>query len=228
VQPSTNSRRLITVENPKSPVSESYVKLRTNIELSAVDNKIQTILVTSPNPGEGKSTTAANLAVSYAQADKKVLLIDGDLRKPTLHHFFVLSNRGGLTNVLTNQLILGAALRDTSVENLQVITSGPIPPNPSELLSSRRMISVLSDLREQYDVIIIDTPPVLAVADAQILSALADGTILVINSGRVKREFAMKAKATLEHAKARILGVVLNGMNRKNADAYYYYYYGAE
>jgi len=226
VQPS-NSRRLITQHNPKSPISESYVKLRTNIELSAIDSPIQIIMFTSSNPGEGKSTTASNLAVVYAQADKKVLLVDADLRKPTVHHFFTVSNRGGLTSVLTGQQSLAAAVKDTSIDNLQILTSGPIPPNPSELLSSKKMANLLVELREKYDIIIVDTPPVLAVADAQIVSTLCDGTVLVLNAGRVKRELAAKAKANLEHAKARILGVVLNNLERKTADAYYYYYYGS-
>jgi len=184
-------------------------------------------MFTSSNPGEGKSTTASNLAVVYAQADKKVLLVDADLRKPTVHHFFTVSNRGGLTSVLTGQQSLAAAVKDTSIDNLQILTSGPIPPNPSELLSSKKMANLLVELREKYDIIIVDTPPVLAVADAQIVSTLCDGTVLVLNAGRVKRELAAKAKANLEHAKARILGVVLNNLERKTADAYYYYYYGS-
>lgn len=219
-------RKLIVHANPKSPISESYVKLRTNIELSAVDEPIQVIMCTSANPGDGKSTTAANLAVAFAQADKQVLIVDADLRKPTLHHYFMTSNRGGLTNVLTNQSPLASVLRECAVPNLTVLTSGPVPPNPSELLSSKRMGALIGEWREQYDMIIIDTPPMLAVADAQILAARCDGTILVLNSGKVKRELAVRAKTGLEHAKARILGVVLNNMERKHADAYYYYYYG--
>lgn len=229
MQHSTNKqRKLITQLNPKSPISESYVKLRTNIEFSAVDHPIQVIMVTSANPGEGKSTSSANLAVVYAQAEKKVLLIDADLRKPTMHHYFMVSNRSGLTNVLTQQLVLDAAIKDTSVEGLQVLPSGPTPPNPSELLSSQRMADLMRELRQRYDVIIVDTPPLMAVADAQIVSRLCDGSLLVMKSGFVKRDIAVKAKASLEHAKSRILGVVLNNMNRKTADSYYYYYYGAK
>lgn len=224
----SKQRRLITQLNPKSPISESYVKLRTNIEFSAVDSPIQVIMVTSANPGEGKSTSSVNLAVVYAQAEKKVLLIDADLRKPTLHQYFMVSNRGGLTNVLTQQMTLDAAVKDTSVEGLQVLPSGPTPPNPSELLSSKRMADLMAELRQRYDVIIVDTPPLMAVADAQIVSSLCDGSVLVLKSGFVKREIAVKAKASLEHAKSRILGVVLNNMDRKTADSYYYYYYGAE
>lgn len=226
MQHSTN-RKLITQYNPKSPISEAYVKLRTNIELSAIDEPIQIIMMTSANPGEGKSTTTGNLATVYAQADKKVLVIDADLRKPTSHHYFKVSNRGGLTSVLTNQQTLAGAVKETSVNNLHVLTAGPIPPNPSELLSSKRFAGLLEELRQMFDIIIIDTPPILAVADAQIVSTLCDGVVLVLNAGQVKRDLAVKAKANLEHAKARILGVVLNNLERKAADAYYYYYYGA-
>lgn len=224
MQHSTN-RRLITQYNPKSPISEAYVKLRTNIELSAIDAPIQVIMMTSANPGEGKSTTAGNLAMVYAQADKKVLVIDADLRKPTAHHYFMVSNRGGLTSVLTGQQTLSGAIKETPVDNLHVLTSGPIPPNPSELLSSKRFAALLEELRQKYDVVIVDTPPILAVADAQIVSTLCDGVVLVLNAGQVKRDLAVKAKTALEHAKARILGVVLNNLERKAADAYYYYYY---
>ncbi|WP_309120837.1 CpsD/CapB family tyrosine-protein kinase [Paenibacillus sp.] len=224
----SNKRKIITQHNPRSPISEAYVKLRTNIELSAVDNPIQVVMTTSANPGDGKSTTASNLGVVYAQAEKKTLIIDADLRKPTMHHFFMLSNRGGLTSVLTNQSKFESVVRDTSTPNLQVLTSGPIPPNPSELLSSKRMSRLIEELRHQYDTIIIDSPPTLAVADAQIISTLTDGVLLVLSSGNTKRDLAAKAKASLDHAKARILGVVLNNMDRKNADAYYYYYGATE
>lgn len=221
-----NERKIITLVNPKSPISEAYVKLRTNIELSAVDAPIQAVMVTSANPAEGKSTTASNLAVVYAQADKKVLLIDADLRKPTLHHYLMLSNRSGLTNLLTGQVSRLEAVQHTQVHNLEVLTSGPVPPNPSELLSSKKMESLMEEFRKEYDIIIMDTPPVNAVADAQIVSTLCDGVLLVLHSGAVKKEHALRAKQSLEHAKARILGVVLNNVDRKLTEGYYYYYYG--
>lgn len=222
----TNSRKVIALSNPKSPISESYVRLRTNIEMSEVDEPIQIISVTSAGPEEGKSTTTANLSVVFASSDKKVLLIDADLRKPTMHHYFMLSNRVGLTNVLTQQVSLLEAAQSTNLPNLHVITAGPIPPNPSELLASKRMGTLLAELRKEYDIILIDTPPTLAVADSQIIASRCDGVVLVIKSGGVKRDAAMKAKVSLEHAKARILGVVLNGVSRKSAEDYYYYYYG--
>ncbi|WP_282938842.1 CpsD/CapB family tyrosine-protein kinase [Paenibacillus sp. RC67] len=226
--PSTNNRPVITHDNPKSPISEAYRTLRTNIQFSAIDEEIRTIMVTSAGPGEGKSTTITNLAVAYAQSDMKVVLIDADLRKPTMHHTFNLTNRAGLTNALSSKGILHEVIRETKIPNLSVITSGPIPPNPSEMLASKRMGVLLDELKEQFDMILIDTPPALAVTDAQIVASRCDGVVLVIDSGKVKREIAMKAKANLDYVKARILGVVLNNMNRKSSEAYYYYYYGTK
>jgi capsular exopolysaccharide synthesis family protein len=222
----TNKRTLITHANPKSPISESYRALRTNIQFSAIDEELKVLLVTSAGPGEGKSTTISNLAVAYAQSDKKVLLMDADLRKPTMHQTFRVTNRLGLTNLLTNQAELEEVIRNSSIPNLDILTSGPIPPNPSEILSSKRMITLLDELKKMYDIILIDAPPAIAVTDAQILGTRSDGVILVIDSGKVKREIAMKAKANLDHVQARILGVVLNNVDRKNKDSYYYYYYG--
>jgi len=221
-----SDRRVIALTNPKSPISESYVKLRTNIDLSAVDAPIQVIMITSPGPGEGKSTTASNLAVVYAQVGKKVLLIDADLRKPTIHHYMMLSNRQGLTSLLTGQITRNEAIVSTTVPHLDVLTAGPVPPNPSELLASKKMGAFIEEFRKDYDVIIIDTPPMNAVADAQIVATHCDGSLLVVQSGNVKREHALRAKQGLELAKSRILGVVLNNVERKQAEGYYYYYYG--
>lgn len=213
--------------NPKSPISEAYRTLRTNIQFSAIDEELKVIMLTSAGPGEGKTTTAVNLAVAYAQTEKRVLLIDADLRKPTLHHTFHISNRQGLTNVLAGQVLLPGVIVNTELDTLDLLPSGPIPPNPSEILASKRMTSLLEELSSQYDVVIVDTPPALAVTDAQIIATRCDGVLLVIDQGRVKREVAMKAKANLEHVKARILGVVLNNVNRDSGESYYYYYYGA-
>lgn len=225
-QGTPNKRPIITEINPKSPISEAYRTLRTNIDFSAVDEQLQVIVVTSAGPGEGKSTTAANIAVTYAQADKKVLLIDADLRKPTMHHTFSVSNRRGLTNILTGQALLSEVASEVRIPNLSLLPSGPIPPNPSEMLASKKLAALLDELKRLYDYIIIDTPPALAVTDAQIIASRCDGVVLVIDSGKVKRELAIKAKSNLEHVKARILGVVLNNVDRKNKEAYYYYYYG--
>ncbi|MFD0680801.1 MULTISPECIES: CpsD/CapB family tyrosine-protein kinase [unclassified Paenibacillus] len=225
---STNSRPLITHENPKSPISEAYRTLRTNIQFSAIDEELRVLMVTSAGPGEGKSTTITNLAVVYAQSDKRVVLIDADLRKPTMHHTFNCTNRWGITSVLSGQANLSEVVRTTAIPNLSIITAGPIPPNPSEMLASKRMVATLEELKEQFDIILIDTPPALAVTDAQIVASKCDGVVLVMDSGKVKREMALKAKANLEYVKARILGVVLNNMDRKNAESYYYYYYGTK
>lgn len=223
---SNNDRVVISQVNPKSPISEAYRALRTNIQFSAADEEIRVVMITSAGPGEGKSTTVSNLAVTYAQADQKVLVLEADLRKPTVHKMFQQTNRTGITNVMTNQATLNDVIRKTHIPNLHVITSGPIPPNPSEILGSKKMQLALEELKELFDIIIIDTPPVLAITDAQVVATNCDGVILVLDSGRVKRDAAIKAKANLEHVNARILGVVLNNVKRGGADSYYYYYYG--
>ncbi|WP_040951874.1 CpsD/CapB family tyrosine-protein kinase [Gorillibacterium massiliense] len=217
-------RNLITESNPKSPISEGYRMLRTNIEFSTVDDKLQIIMVTSSKPGEGKSTTSANLAVAFAQANKKVLLIDADLRKPSLHRIFQKSNRLGLTTALFKQKELADVIMVSDTENLFLVPAGPTPPNPSELLSSKQMHALLEAIRDAYDVVIIDTPPILSVTDAQIVATQSDGVVLVVDSGKVKKDMALKAKASLEHVNARLIGVVLNNINRKQSDSYYYYY----
>lgn len=220
------NRSLISMTTPKSPIAEQFRTIRTNIQFSSVDEELQTIIVTSSGPGEGKSTTTANLAVVFAQQGKRVLLIDADLRKPTVHYTFRTENHIGLSNVLTKQSTLEEAVTVTAQEKLWVLPSGPIPPNPSELLGSRGMKTFLEEAKEGYDVIILDTPPVLAVTDAQVLANLADGVVLVVSSGKTETDAAKKAKELLESAKAKILGVVLN--NKKVQDSQYYYYYGGK
>jgi len=220
------NRSLISLTNPKSPIAEQFRTIRTNIQFSSVDKELQTIIVTSSGPGEGKSTNTANLAVVFAQQGKRVLLIDADLRKPTVHYTFRTENHVGLSNVLTRQLTLEEAISTTAQEKLWVLSSGPIPPNPSELLGSKNMQVLLEQAKEEYDVIVIDTPPVLAVTDAQILANLADGVVLVVSSGKTERDSAKKAKELLESAQAKILGVVLN--NKKAEESHYYYYYGGK
>ncbi|TDQ38656.1 CpsD/CapB family tyrosine-protein kinase [Aureibacillus halotolerans] len=217
-------RSLITFRNPKSPVSEQYRTIRTNIEFSAVDANVQTIMVTSSGPEEGKSTTAANMAVVFAQQGKRVLLIDGDLRKPTVHYTFHLENSFGLTSVLTKQSTVEQAYVKSEIDSLDILPSGPVPPNPAELLGSQAMHILMSDLRKTYDIVIFDTPPVLAVTDAQVLANQCDGVVLVTASGKTEVEAAKKAKELLENARAKLLGVVLNQKPVKQSN--YYYYYG--
>lgn len=227
-QRSINKRPIITDLNPKSPISEAYRTLRTNVEFSSIDEDLKVIMLTSAGPGEGKSTTTTNLSVVYAQSERKVLIIDADLRKPTMHHTFMVSNRWGLTNVLTGKSQLNEVIQNTHIANLDILPSGPIPPNPSEILASKRMSAVLEELKGLYDLIIIDTPPALAVADAQIVATKCDGVIFVISSGTTKREAVVKMKVNMDHVKARVLGAVLNNVDRKSGEGYYYYYYGTK
>jgi protein-tyrosine kinase len=220
----SSKRNLIAHNDPRSPIAEQYRTLRTNIQFSAVDETIRSIMVTSAGPGEGKSTTAANLAIVFAQQGKSVLMVDADLRKPTAHYTFQVDNHIGLTNVLTKQSSLRSAVSTTEIEHLSVMPSGPIPPNPAELLGSRMMEEFLKEAYEQFDLVIFDTPPVLAVTDGQILANRCDGTVLVVSSGITEVEAAAKAKDQLDSANARILGVLLN--RKKASDTHYYYYYG--
>ncbi|MEW5322184.1 CpsD/CapB family tyrosine-protein kinase [Geobacillus thermoleovorans] len=218
-------RSLIAFDDPKSLISEQYRTIRTNIEFSFIDEPLRSLMVTSSAPSEGKSTTAANLAVVFAQQGKKVLLVDADLRKPTVHYTFRLNNYAGLTSVLTSASSLSSTLQGTAVENLTVLTAGPIPPNPAELLSSRIMDRLLHELQEMYDLVLFDTPPVLAVTDAQILANKCDGTVLVVASGKTEIAAAAKAKELLEAANAKLVGVVLNQRKQRDGSGYYYYQY---
>ncbi len=221
----TLKRRLLAHNSPKDPVAEQYRTIRTNIQFSGADQDIKSLILTSSGTAEGKSTTASNLAAVYAQQGLKVLLIDADLRKPTVHYTFRLENHTGLTNVLTRQSTLGQSVQETEVRDLYVLTSGPIPPNPSELLASHQMEELLKEMKQQFDMVIFDTPPILAVADAQILANQVDASILVVSSGKTEKEAALKAKELLVHAKSKLLGAVLN--NRKADSGNYYYYYGS-
>jgi capsular exopolysaccharide synthesis family protein len=217
-------RSLITHFDKKSPISEQYRTIRTNIEFSSVDQDLKTIVVTSAGPGEGKSTTIANLAVVFAQQAKKVLLIDGDLRKPTVHYTFQIDNTVGLTNVLTGQTDFDNAVKGLEIEHLSILPCGPIPPNPAEMLGSAAMKKLIQLAEEQFDIILIDSPPVLAVTDAQILSNLADGIVLVTKSGQTEYDMAIKATELLKNSKAKLLGAILNHKDQKQSN--YYYYYG--
>jgi protein-tyrosine kinase len=220
----SNKRSLITYINPRSPVSEQYKTIRTNIQFSSTDQEIRSIVVTSSGPGEGKSTTVANLAVVFAQQGKKTLLIVGDLRKPTVHYTFNLDNTRGLTNILTKQNDLSHTIQASGIDNLSVLVTGPIPPNPAELLGSQTMKEMITSALESFDMILFDTPPVLAVTDAQILANQCDGTILVVKSGQTQIDGTIKAKELLVSANGKLLGVVLN--QKKLKDSQYYYYYG--
>jgi protein-tyrosine kinase len=223
-QTNNHGRKLVTNANPKSPISEQFRTLRTNIQYSAIDQPYQSLMITSTGPGEGKTTTAANLSVVFAQQGKKVLLVDADLRKPTLHFTLQLLNNTGLTSVLTKQVSLLNSVQQTKVENMDCLTSGPIPPNPAELLGAKGMQELLEEAYKLYDIVLFDTPPVVVVTDAQILANQCQGTILVTSSGHTNIEAAKKAKELLTNAKAKLLGVVLNNKDIKSTN--YYYYYG--
>lgn len=218
-----SKRKLITKYDPKSPISEQFRTIRTNILYSSIDDEIRTIMVTSSGPGEGKSTTTANLAVVFAQQGKTVLLVDADLRKPTVHYTFKLMNTTGLTTILTNQIELMDAVNKTDESNLFVLSSGPIPPNPSELLGSKAMKFFLENALEEFDMVIFDTPPVLAVTDAQILGNLCQGTVVVVSSGKTEKDSLMKTKELLTSTNGRLLGVVLNNKKIDRNSNYYYY-----
>lgn len=224
-KPTTSkTRHLITQLNPKSPISEQFRTIRTNIQFSAVDEDIRSILVTSAGPGAGKSIISANLAVVYAQQGMKTLLIDGDLRKPTVHYTFRLGNLRGLSTVLIGESSFGNSFEETAVENLHVLSCGPIPPNPAELLASKRMKELLRSVEEMYDIVVIDTPPVMAVTDAKILSNIVDGAVIVVRSGTSEKEDVKKTYEEIADSNTKILGAILNDVEKEEGS--YYYYYG--
>lgn len=217
------ARKLVMITSPRSHVAEQFRTLRTNINFSSPDKDIQTIVVTSAAPSEGKSTTAANLAIVFAQEGKKVLLIDGDMRKPTVHYTFRTQNTPGLSSVLTRHCQLNAAIKSTYVENLDLLTCGPIPPNPAELLASKSMDALLLKVKNIYDLVIFDSPPILSVADGQIIANKCEGTILVLKSGVTDKQKAVKAKETISLSNSKLIGVVLNNFALSKGTMEYHY-----
>lgn len=202
---------LITLSDPRSQVAEAYRTLRTNLYFSGLDKPLHTLVVTSGEPEAGKSTTLANLAVTLAQGGQRIVLADCDLRRPRQHELFGASNARGLTTMLLEDAALQAPpLLDTGVEGLWLLPSGPLPPNPTELMGSKKMDAVIAALRERADMVLFDAPPVLAVSDAVVLASKVDGVLLVVEAGRTRREQAQLAKAALEKAHVRLLGAVLN------------------
>lgn len=224
----SQARNLAFLQPGNSLIAEQYRIIRTNIMFSNIDNDIKSVLFTSEMPGAGKSTTAANVAAAFAQAGKKTVLIDADLRRPTSHYTFGLSNQSGLTTGIVNQLTIEELIKHTSVENLDLISSGPVPPNPSELLSSVKMTQLLAELKTSYDMIIVDSPPILAVTDAQILSKHTDGTVIVTDVKNNNMDRLKEAKQLLEKTDAKILGVVLNNVKMKKESKNNYNYYRSE
>jgi non-specific protein-tyrosine kinase len=220
---------LVAYAEPKSAAAEAYRTLRTNITFASPDKPVHVIMATSTSPDDGKSTTIANLAITFAASGASTVLVDGDLRRPHLHMIFGLPNEQGLTTVVVDmaRAATGGAepiipLQNTQVANLQVLTSGPVPPNPAEILSSQRMTELLEKLRGKADYVLIDTPPIIAVTDAAVLASRVDGVLLVVNAGKTKRELAIKARDMLKQVNANVIGVVLNNAQvDKSAYAYY-------
>src|SRR5688500_14132097 len=207
---------LVTLSSPRSAAAEAYRTLRTNIQLSSIDSPIRALLVTSASADEGKSTTLANLAVAFAQAGQRVVLVDSDLRRPSLHTIFGAANERGLTSMLLED-DAAAPLVATSVEGLRLLPSGPIPPNPSELLGSKRIENAIERLKADADLLLFDAPPALAVSDAAVLSRRVDAVMLIVSAGRTKRDHATRARQVLERAGARLLGVVLTNASIEEA-----------
>lgn len=212
---------LITLTDPRSPVSEAYRTLRTNLSFYSVDDPIRSLVVTSPSPDEGKSTTAANLAVTLAQSGRRTLLVDCDLRRPSLHELMGKPEAPGLTNVLLGETE-EIPIQATDVENLYLLTSGPPPPNPADMLGSRRLDSILQRLSDEFDMVLFDAPPVIAVTDAAVLGAKVDGILLVLQAGKTRRDHAERAKELLEKAKVRIVGATLTNAPKDSAVGGYY------
>ena len=215
---------LITHTNPFSSIAEAYRQLRTNVQYSRIDSPLRTLLVTRANPCEGKSTTVSNLAIAFAQAGKKVLIVDTDFRKPNLHTEFDLNRSPGITDVLFNTSELKNAIQKTVIKNLELLCCGTIPSNPSELLGSAAMKVFTDKLKEQYDMVLFDSPPVLAVTDSSILSTLVDGVIVVASAGQTRTDSFFRTMESLEGVSAHILGVVLNNFDIRSAYGSYYGY----
>lgn len=219
--------KVMCEQNPRSHVAEAFRILRASLQFSTADHCLKSLLLTSPGPAEGKSTITANLGMVMAQAGARVILVDCDLRWPEQHRFFGLPNDNGLAEVLMGAMNIRQVLKDTSLPNLKIVTSGSLASNPSELLASEKTREVFAELDEMADVILIDSPPVLMVADVAILSSIVDGCVLVIKSAKTRIDAVKQAKERLDKANARIVGTILNAV--EGANGYNYYesdYYG--
>lgn len=214
---------LITLTNPRSPASEAYRSLRTNLIFSSLDEPLHTLVVTSPAPEEGKSTALANLGVTLAQGGKKTLIVDCDLRRPSQHNIWGVERDPGLTSMVLEGL-KAPPLQEVGVENLSLLTSGPLPGNPADLLGSQRMAEIVDLLKKKADIILFDAPPVVAVTDATLLAARADGVLLVLRAGGTRRDYAEQARDLLDRVNVRVVGAVLTNAQ---IDAKMGGYYGA-
>ena len=206
---------------PKSIDAEAYRSLRSNIEYSSFDDEYRVIVVTSSVPGEGKSTTSGNLAIALAQSGNSVLLVDCDMRKPSIHKMFKISNAAGTAELLLRKKLFEEVANNYN-ENLTIITAGKIPPNPSEMLASRAMTAFIEEMKKEFKYIILDTPPLQAVTDAQVLSTKADGVLLVVRAGSTKREMVFNSVDLIKKVQGKVIGTVLNGVENKKNNYYYY------
>lgn len=223
-----NVYELYAHQSPRSPIAEAYRTLRANLGFAGLEQSYRSILISSVNPQDGKSVVASNLAVVLAQTGKKVILVDCDLRKPVLHKIFAIGNEQGLTNYLMQDIAIEEAAQKEVIENLTIMSSGPIPPNPAEMLESEKIRAMWPILLQKYDYVIVDGPPILAVADASILASQVEGVILVVYSGDTRINLAREAKAQLQKAQAKLIGVVLNKVKMTRKEYQYYYYYGSD
>jgi capsular exopolysaccharide synthesis family protein len=224
---------LLVVAEGRSTAAEAYRTLRTNLIFSQTGRALKSVIITSASPGEGKSTTASNLAAAFAQQGMRVLLVDADLRRPTVHNIFGTAREPGLTQVLVGQMELAEAVRESAVPGLSLLTAGELPPNPAEQLGSTVMRELMRVMSDAFDMVILDTPPVMAASDSSVLASMVDGVVLVVRAGRTERSLAQQAVRQLMSVGARVLGAALNDPDRAMAAyggaGYYYYaynYYG--
>ncbi|WP_232696492.1 CpsD/CapB family tyrosine-protein kinase [Brevibacillus daliensis] len=219
------TKRAICLYEPNSSVAEAYRILRTNIQFTSVMKQIKTLIVTSSGPEEGKTTTIVNLAIVLAETGKRIILIDGDLRKPMIHRVFNLQNDKGLTNFLTGKEPYNQVIQTVHSCGLDVITAGPTPPNPTDFIASPDLEALIKQLRLTYDMVLIDSPPVLPVTDSQLLAGYSDGVLLVVRAGKATKEHIKKTKKMMEIVGAHVIGTVLNSkkVGKKGMDAYYSY-----
>jgi len=221
-----SDKDLIVHLRPKDPVSESYRLIRTNLLfMKGNDGKgLKNIVVTSPGPQEGKTTTLCNLAISMAQNGNKVLIVDADMRRPRVHAVFRVKNENGLSEYLSGQIDMETAVKNTKIENLFLVNGGHVPPNPSELLHGDKMKEFLEKAHRSYDIVIFDSPPLVVVTDAKVLSEVTDGIIIVLRSGKTSKRVFPKIVQSLDNAKGKIIGTVLNKVLVNRANPYYHYY----
>lgn len=219
---------LETYENPKSVLSEKFRGVRTNITFSTAEGKVDSLVITAERPDAGKSSITSNTAITYAQSGMKTLIIDGDMRKPTQHYLFQEQNFRGLSTAIVEGEPIESYIIPTRVNNLDLLAAGPIPPNPSELIASERFEKIFEELKNKYDMVIIDTPPILTVTDAQLFAKLTKNAVLVIDVSENNRNEVIRAKELIEKSGAKILGVILNKAILDESTSSYYYYYGEE